>query len=375
MKTLLAAVGKVFFLLSSSCIPPTLFTRDIRILLYLPFLFSFKAKEEMSFLKVAAITKYDGDELVLEDITFQQHQFQKIAVAGETGSGKTTLLRIIAGLEQPDAGEVYFQDRKVDGPLEKLVAGHPQIAYLSQYFELPKSLRVEQVLSYVNNLSIEEAAALYEVCNISHLLKRRTTELSGGEKQRVAMARTIVSTPQIMVLDEPFSNLDLINKNILKAVVSHAGDVLGISALMISHDPLDTLSWADDIIILRKGRLVQQGPPQHIYRQPHDEYVAGLFGKYNAFSKASTDFFKNSVATDFAGENLYARAEHVKFTRTSEGHALKSCVTAIRFFGSYYEITAILPDDSKVILHSIDVPVDVGSTIFISVDPEKVWWW
>src|SRR5688500_2555870 len=115
----------------------------------------------MTFLAVSDISKQGLGNFKLQDITFSQRKNQKIALAGETGSGKSTLLKIIAGLEQPDSGEVVFKNETVKGPAENLVPGHSGIAYLSQDFELPKFLRVEQVLSYANNLNQEEADTLF----------------------------------------------------------------------------------------------------------------------------------------------------------------------------------------------------------------------
>src|SRR5690349_4269282 len=118
----------------------------------------------MSYLEVSQIVKSAGDSLVLDNISFSQSRHEHIAVAGETGSGKSSLLKIIAGLGQADSGKVMFEGKRVEGALEKLVPGHPSIAYLSQHFELPKFLRVEQVLSYANTLSDEESNRLYELC-------------------------------------------------------------------------------------------------------------------------------------------------------------------------------------------------------------------
>ncbi|HYC87430.1 MAG TPA: ATP-binding cassette domain-containing protein, partial [Chryseosolibacter sp.] len=142
----------------------------------------------MVLLNVSGVSKNGTDgEMVLDHVSFRQQPLQKLAIAGETGSGKTTLLKIIAGLAQPDAGHVLFENARVAGPDEKLVPGHPHIAYLSQHFELPKFLRVEQVLEYANNFVDDEAQTLFEICEISHLLQRKTADLSGGEAQRIAL--------------------------------------------------------------------------------------------------------------------------------------------------------------------------------------------
>nr|WP_223284455.1 ATP-binding cassette domain-containing protein [Hymenobacter qilianensis] len=214
----------------------------------------------MSLLTVSGITLREKEKYILNDVSFSQQKQQKIALAGETGAGKSTLLQTIAGLVQPDAGEVWFDGRKAKGPAEQLMPGNPGISYLSQQFELPKFLRVEQVLKYANKLSAEEAHTLFEVCRIDHLGGRRTDQLSGGERQRIALAKLLLSSPQLLLLDEPFSNLDMVHKNILKSVIQDIGEKLQITCILISHDPLDTLSWADEIVVMHGGQIVQKGP-------------------------------------------------------------------------------------------------------------------
>src|SRR5215203_1380378 len=145
-------------------------------------------------LLVYRITKQQENDFVLRDISFIQQQFQKIAIAGETGSGKTTLLKIIAGLIQPDEGQVVFKNEIVKGPEEQLIPGHPGIAYLSQHFELRNNYRVEEMLNLTLQLEDEQADTIFKVCRINHLLKRKTDQLSGGEKQRVALAGLLISS-------------------------------------------------------------------------------------------------------------------------------------------------------------------------------------
>ena len=131
----------------------------------------------MSLLNVSGIGKRDGDSYLLRNINFVQEPSQKIAIAGSTGSGKTTLLKIIAGLIQPTEGQVLFNGEKVKGPQEKLLPGHPLIAYQSQQFELRNNYRVEEVLHMANKLAATDRQLLYGVCKIDHLLKRWTDEL------------------------------------------------------------------------------------------------------------------------------------------------------------------------------------------------------
>lgn len=281
------------------------------------------------------MSKAGAEGFVLSEITLNIARFQKIAIAGETGSGKSTLLKIIAGLIQPDAGEIYFEGEKVKGPAEQLVAGHPSIAYLSQHFDLQKFLRVEQVLDYANHLSDKEAASVFSVCRIDHLLHRKTDELSGGEKQRIAIARLLISKPTLLLLDEPYSNLDTVLKGTLKSVIHDIGRKLRITCMLVSHDPDDTLPWADEILVLKEGNVVQHGKPEEIYQQPVSEYVAGLFGAYNIISPGLAKVLgKPGLKKD----NL-VRPEDFKVV--SKPTARKWMVEEFNFCGNRYELKLV----------------------------------
>lgn len=235
-------------------------------------------------------------QVALSHIRFTQRKGSHFAIAGETGSGKSTLLKIIAGLATPEEGAVFFEGVRVEGPLERLIPGQPGIAWLSQYFELWHHYKVEEVLSYTNDLDPEEAAGLYRLCHIDHLLRRRTDQLSGGERQRIALARLLVHPPRLLLLDEPFSNLDMIHKRLLKKVIRESTEKYDIACILVSHDPYDTLSWADQLIILRDGKIHQEGTPQEVYARPLDEYSAGLLGEY---SLVNGEFIRPEAQTAF----------------------------------------------------------------------------
>lgn len=318
----------------------------------------------MSFLEVSKVSRQHDGEFLLDEISFKQKEFQKIAIAGATGSGKTTLLKIIAGLEQPDEGEVLFEGITVKGPYEKLIPGHHRIAYLSQHFELRNHYRVEEILQMANLLSEEEASKIYEVCRIDHLLKRWTHQLSGGERQRISLARLLVTSPRLLVLDEPYSNLDAIHTHILKNVVNDIGEKLNISCILVSHDPNDMLPWADDIIVLHEGRIIQQGSPQFIYHEPADEYVAALFGRYNIVSldlALSLSDHSDVSMNDFYG---FLRPERFLIV-PDESKGLKGVVKKVNFMGSHYELVVQVSDG--ILLVNSSQAYQPADIIFISL--------
>lgn len=321
----------------------------------------------MSFLEISNVSKLHNGKPVVDDISFSQKAFQKLAIAGETGSGKSSMLKMIAGLVQPDAGMIYFNDKHVLGPDFKLVPGHPDIAYLSQHFELRNSYRVEELLSYANKLSDEMANAIFEVCMISHLVKRKTDQLSGGERQRIAIARLLISSPKLLILDEPYSNLDLIHKNILKNVIREIGDNLQITCLMVSHDPSDILSWADEIILMKSGKIVQQGKPEDVYRYPSNAYAAGLLGNYYTLSASLSDSFRKISSIEENGKGIFVRPEYFKIVADNEG--MEAFVKNKFFMAGFYELEIQIAD-TILTIRTMQKHPKKGDKIYIALENE-----
>lgn len=319
----------------------------------------------MYFLQVSKISKQQSGNWVLKDIDIIQQRFQKIAIAGETGSGKSTLLKIIAGLEQPDTGKILFEGKKVAGPLDTLIPGHPGIAYLSQHFELRNNYRVEELLEYANKLSEAEAEKLFTVCRIDHLVKRKVDQLSGGEKQRIALARLLVGSPKLLLLDEPFSNMDPGHKHILKSVLNDIGERLQITCILTSHDPMDTLSWADEIWVMRNGKIIQKDSPFDMYHHPSDEYCAGLFGSYNLFTADDISLFPEMNTTHAGATRLFTRPEQFSISASPQNNAIKAAVELTSFWGSYYEIT-VRTASKKITVKAAEAGFEKGQTVYIS---------
>lgn len=321
---------------------------------------------KMGLLAVSDVYKKQQETSVVKGVSFELQRAQRLAIAGETGSGKSTLLKIIAGLVQADSGNVYFEEKRIKGPLEVMMIGHPRIAYLSQHFELRNNYRVEELLEMANKLTPESAAYVYEICRITHLLKRRTDQLSGGEKQRIAMARLLVTAPRLFLLDEPFSNLDMLHKETLKSVINDIGEQLDVTCILVSHDPLDLLSWAENIIVMRDGQIVQQDSASRIYFQPVNEYVAGIFGKYNLLPAGFPGI------TPQEGMQAFIRPEHVAIATGSEP-AVSGIVRKYTFFGSYAEVEVTVME--KVMTMRMGVSeLKAGDEVRVMVKGEKVWY-
>lgn len=321
----------------------------------------------MRLLQVSHLFKYNKEAVVLNNVHFDYDKFRRLAIAGETGSGKTTLLKTIAGLIQPDAGQVLFEEKRVLGPDEKLLPGHSRIAYLSQHFELRNNYRVYDYLEMASKVNETEAHHIYELCQIEHLLKRKTDQLSGGERQRTALARLLTTSPRLLLLDEPYSNLDGLHKQALKTVINDIVEQ-GTACIMVSHDPLDVLPWAEEVLVMREGNLVQKGAPRQVYNQPMSEYVGGLFGDYNVLSpgEASNILGLNEIED----KQVFIRPENIQLQRDE---LVAGRVETVLFFGSYYEVEVVF-GDTKLIVKTNHHSFAPGDRVTATALPENLWY-
>ena len=313
----------------------------------------------MALLEVQQISKQLHGGLLIDNISFEQRELQKIAITGESGAGKSTLLKMISGHAQPDSGVILFNGKRMIGPDEKLLPGHKEIGYLSQEHDLLHNYRVEDLVWFQNKFSDEESATLFQICRITDLMKRKTNQLSGGEKQRIALCMILTKSPNMLILDEPFSNLDPIHTDILKAVLEDITERLQITCLLTSHDPNDTLSWANEIIVMKEGKITQKGTPEKIYHRPVNEYVAGMFGRYNLLTTKQAALFGIKAN----GKSVIVRPEDF-FINTASANGVKGIVKKISFWGSFYEMEVGV-DEITIITRMGRNKWDIGEEVYV----------
>lgn len=296
-------------------------------------------------LRLNQIGKKEGDRIILDDINLVIEPFKRTALIGETGSGKSTLLKIMAGLNQPSTGVAIFEGKRIEGPLEVLIPGHKQIGYLSQHFELLNNYRVEELLDMANKMDQKEADAIYHLCKIDHLLKRKTNAISGGERQRIALAKVLVGNPKLLLLDEPFTNLDLTNNKIINAIIKELCDKKKTTVILVSHDPANILSWADEIMVLQHGKVIQTGTPEQIYNSPINEYTAGLLGEYNLID--TEDKIRHLLK--LPNDRLYFRPEEFNVVN-NEGSSTVGSIEQKSFYGDHYKLNIKVDNKNLAIL-------------------------
>jgi len=318
----------------------------------------------MALLEVAELSRREGTDYVVDAVSFSQSAGERLALAGATGSGKTTLLKMLAGLVQPSSGHILFRGKRVIGPEEQLIPGHPLIAYLSQHFELRNHYRVVEVIQRFSRVGPEQVALICTLCRIDHLLDRWTHELSGGERQRIALAQQLVTAPALLLLDEPYSNLDPLHKATLKEVINDLTRRLNITAILVSHDPPDVFSWAQHILVMSEGKVVQTGTPQQLYFQPANVYVAALFGRYNVFTPALATAFNSFPETQMRPIGSIIRPSQLVLV--PEGLGVSALVNSNTFMGSFYELELTVPGQTLVV-HAPVYNGAVGDTVHLKL--------
>ncbi len=317
----------------------------------------------MALLTIENLSKVLGADSVVNDISFSVQASEQVAIVGETGSGKTTLLKMIGGLLQPDNGNIFLGSKKVPGPHEVLIPGHPKIGYLSQHFELRNNYKVWEIIDMAGKIETLEAEKILDICKVAHLQQRWSDELSGGEKQRIALARLLVSSPQLLLLDEPFSNLDAAHKRIMQTVLRELSGKMDLTCILISHDAADVLSWADTVVVMQKGSLVQKGSPQEIYHQPINDYVASLTGDYNKLSEGHP-LYPHSLG-ELSKPVLFVRPQAVKLL-PANGHAVHGVVGQVHFMGSHFLIQVSLGEYS-LLSYSLENKFTSGTTVSVQI--------
>lgn len=256
-------------------------------------------------------------------------------ISGESGSGKSTLLKLISGFMSPDSGTVLYKNEPVMRPEGRLIPGHDAMKTVAQDFNLNIYAKVyDNIAGLLSNTNLKEKQQktfeVMEFLKIDHLAQKRAVDLSGGEQQRVAIARAIITGPEVLLLDEPFSQVDSILKNELRADIKRMSRYLGITVILVSHDPLDGLSLADKMIVLKDGEVLEEGAPSDLYNAPGCLYTAQLLSNCNVLS--SEDAREIGIYT--GKDTVAVYAEWVRLNRNDDSltFTVKDC-----FFKGFYE--------------------------------------
>lgn len=242
-----------------------------------------------------------GKNFALENVSFDLKAGDVCAIVGESGSGKTTLVRLIAGLERPDHGSISLGGNVIASMGKFVQPEKRKIGLVFQEYALfPHLTILDNVLYGISKHKNKKSRAqeMLDLVGLSEMGKRYPHQLSGGQQQRVALARALAPEPSLLILDEPFSNLDAMLRMQLRNEVFDIIKKTGVTVLFVTHDTQDALSVADEILILQNGKVVQKDAAANLYVKPNTLYVASLFGNTVQINKNIQNAFSCPLKED-----------------------------------------------------------------------------
>ncbi|MBG9986399.1 ABC transporter ATP-binding protein [Facklamia sp. DSM 111018] len=330
------------------------------------------------------VSKSYDDQLVLKNIDMELEKGKFYTLLGPSGCGKTTILRIIAGFTQASQGQVYIEGKEVN----KIPANKRQVntvfqdyalfPHMSVFENIAFGLTVKKVEKQIIKEKVENALRQVQLQGYAD---RRIDEMSGGQRQRVAIARALVNEPEVLLLDEPLSALDLKLRTDMQYELRELQQRLGITFVFVTHDQEEALAMSDWIYVMDRGEIVQSGTPSDIYDEPINRYVADFIGESNIIKATMIEDYRvNFVGRDFdcedagipAGEavEVVIRPEDVQITLPDQGQ-INAEVDTMLFRGMFNEIIAYDEQNNEWMIHTPQ-KVEVGQKIGMKIGSNEI---
>ena len=307
-------------------------------------------------------------EAVLDNISLEISKGEFITLLGSSGCGKTTTLRIIAGLEQPDAGSVWLDGREVTG----LEPNQRDVNTVFQNYALFPHMNVAENIGYGLKLKKvpkseirKKVSQMLELVQLEGYERRKPSELSGGQKQRVAIARALVNNPKVLLLDEPLGALDLQLRRAMQIELKHLQKKLGITFIYITHDQEEAINMSDRIAVMRDGCIEQIGTPDEIYNHPKTSYVATFVGNANILHGVAESIQGENAIVKIGNDRVIVKLETSQQdtgdTRAKQYLAAGEKVTlAVRSENILLQETAVIGDTGTDHRDTVDISVSGG---------------
>ena len=291
---------------------------------------------------------------MLSGVSLDLKKNEWLGILGESGSGKSTLLRIMARLLDADQGEIYLGRERLPDVSTQLIPGHGSIKHIHQEFELFPNQTVRENIAYAlrfyePDYRDERVEDLLALTQLGPVQNQKTKLLSGGEKQRTAIARSLAELPDVLLLDEPFAHLDSRNRQAILGAIEQIRRRHTLSCVFVTHEAADALAWSDRLLVLRAGRLVQQGTPEEIYDHPANAYVAELTGPVNWLPSGE--------------RRRFVRPEQVRVTKKSHQSTWEGTLTAVRFRGAFWEYQATNNQQESMLFYGKKTSLHVGEPV------------
>jgi sn-glycerol 3-phosphate transport system ATP-binding protein len=325
---------------------------------------------------VRAVTKTWGEATALDDVSFAAKKGDLVVLLGPSGCGKSTMLRLIAGLDEPDAGRIEIEGRDVCG----LTGSARGVAMVFQSYALFPHLSVADNITFglsVRGVARQEMARRLDkiagLLGLETLLRRKPAQLSGGQQQRVALGRALIAEAPVCLLDEPLSNLDAKLRQELRREIRTLQQRLGITMIYVTHDQTEAMSMADRVILMRAGRIEQNGAPTELYRHPATLFTARFIGGAPMNLLDLDDSPHGAVVAGTNGPALFAatgrgrvlglRPEDITVDSATARTRFHVTVTAVEYLGAEALITCMIGERPIVARTRGDAAPPIGATV------------
>ncbi|WP_175406514.1 ABC transporter ATP-binding protein [Bacillus sp. FJAT-27264] len=343
------------------------------------------ATQEGTIISFDKVTKqYDDEEAVLKEVSFEIERGKFYTLLGPSGCGKTTILRLIAGFAEPTGGSIILNGKVInhipanERQVNTVFQDYALFPHLNVFENVAFGLRIKKLKKDVITQKVQEALRFV---NLAGYDQRAITEMSGGQRQRVAIARAIVNEPQVLLLDEPLSALDLKLRTEMQYILREMQQRLGITFIFVTHDQEEALAMSDWIFVMNKGKIEQSGTPHDIYDEPINRFVADFIGESNIvpgvmiednlveFNGRRFECFDAGLRPNESVE-IVIRPEDLEISDVEQGK-LRVRVDSQLFRGVHYEISCYDESGHEWLVHSTR-QATVGSEIGLYFDPEAI---
>ncbi|EJD6475114.1 MULTISPECIES: ferric ABC transporter ATP-binding protein [Providencia] len=335
-----------------------------------------------NFVELKNVTKRFGNNTVIDDLSLSIPQGSMVTLLGPSGCGKTTVLRLVAGLEKPTEGRMFIDGEDVtDRSIQQrdicmVFQSYALFPHMSLGDNVGYGLKMLGLPKAEIKKRVEEALELVDLAGFSD---RFVDQISGGQQQRVALARALILKPKVLLFDEPLSNLDANLRRSMREKIRELQQQFNITSLYVTHDQSEAFAVSDMVLVMNKGKIMQLGSPQELYRQPASKFMASFMGDANIFpatlSADSVDIFNyrlprpEQFVTDKTAVTVGVRPEAI--TLSLQGEDSQCCtVTHVAYMGPQYEVTVDWHGQSMLLqINATQLQPTIGEKLYLQIHP------